>query len=103
VGVVTNVVITAATQKQGRPVSEGSTVPLKSITFRFSTDSVGVTSKTCSLDGATPITCTGSVSYDKLRPGSHTVVYTVRDAAGNSASDSFIWTTHLDTGNNNRQ
>ena len=92
-----NVIITSAVDKHLRPVSNGATVPSKSITFQLSTPTdVGGIIKGCSLDGGTPTSCTGTVSYSALRPGSHTFVYIARDAAGNTASDRFSWIIPLD-------
>jgi len=92
-----NVKIISAVDNQGRRISNGAiNVPSKSISFQLSkpTDNVGIASLECSIDGSTrACPSSGSLtSYNNLNPGSHTFTFTAKDAAGNAASDRFIWT-----------
>ena len=92
-----NVKIISAVDNQGRRISNGAiNVPSKSISFQLSkpTDNVGIASLECSIDGSTrACPSSGSLtSYSNLNPGSHTFTFTAKDAAGNAASDRFIWT-----------
>jgi len=54
-------------------------------------DNVGVSQVTYMVNGATPITATGTTSWSTapftLVPGTNTVVMTARDAAGNTSTD----------------
>ena len=91
-----NVKIISTIDSYGKPVLDGATnVPSSNfITIELSrpVGIAGITSLKCSIDGNTrDCPSTGSVSYSNLSPGSHTFVFTAKDAAGNEASDRFRW------------
>ncbi|MCR6494051.1 hypothetical protein [Cellulomonas sp. P24] len=58
-------------------------------TFSFTT--TGSTGVTCSLDGAPGVACSSTVTYTDLATGSHTLVITAVDGAGNSTSSTHQW------------
>jgi hypothetical protein len=61
------------------------------VTFDVTTDDPQAT-VTCSLDGSTPVPCSGSQSYAALANGPHTVTVVAADAATGSTSQSFSFT-----------
>lgn len=62
-----------------------------SASVQFSDADVSVAGFTCALDGGAASPCTSPHPYSGLSDGSHTVVVTAHDAAGNTASDEVSW------------
>jgi len=67
--------------------------PSGTVTFTVADESA--TTTTCKLDDQDPAPCTSPYAYSGLGNGSHTVVVTATDAAGNTGSDSVTWVVDL--------
>jgi hypothetical protein len=76
------------------PVVAPITSPTSNTTaaVSFSDSDASVAGFTCALDGAVGTACTSPHSYTSLSEGSHNVVVTAHDAAGNVATGSVTWT-----------
>jgi hypothetical protein len=68
-------------------------------TFRFTavdSDPAGVSSVTCSLDGAPPTACTSPQAVSGLADGLHTFTVTATDPAGNVGTATYSWQVDTD-------
>jgi hypothetical protein len=85
---------TSTTITPSPAIPNGGKTKLNSITFTLGgTDTVGVTSYLCSLDGSKFAICPDAVSYTGLADGSHTFAAEAVDAALHRATtEQFSWT-----------
>ena len=74
-----------AGQAPGQVVLSGPSGPTKSTSASFTFSSAGSTSFGCALDGAAAVPCTSPYAVSSVSDGSHTLVVTASDTAGNPA------------------
>ena len=71
----------------------GPTSPTRSTSASFTFSSVGATSFGCALDGAAAVPCTSPYVVNPVSEGSHAMVVSASDAAGNPAQPgTSVWT-----------
>ena len=71
----------------------GPTSPTSSTSASFTFSSVGATSFSCALDGAAAVPCASPYVVSPVSEGSHTMVVSASDAAGNPAQPgTSVWT-----------